>query len=259
MQAALSCRLLSPAGCSLLKMSDDLFRWQVELQGPPDSPFEGGTFILLINFPTTYPFKPPKVKFGTRIFHPNINQSGDICLDTLSSQWVPSISMAQVMLSITLLLSNPNPSDPINMEAATLLRNDPEAYNRMVRTMTGQQSRGGLRQARSEGQARNEEGVPGPDIAEEDAREGAEQEEEDVDEVGAGATGGGETDAEGNIEDGEDAAAEVIAAWVDPAEAEANAEVNNEEEAAAVEGVIADGVNPAGDETGDEANAEEGV
>ena len=85
-----------PAGCTLLQMDDNLFRWQVELQGPPDSPFEGGTFILLVNFPTTYPFKPPRVKFETRIFHPNINQSGDICLDTLSTQWVPSISMAQV-------------------------------------------------------------------------------------------------------------------------------------------------------------------
>ena len=85
-----------PSGCSLLQMGDDVFRWKVQVQGPPDSPFEGGTFTLLVLFPKTYPFKPPKVKFETRIFHPNINQSGDICLDTLSSQWVPSISMAQV-------------------------------------------------------------------------------------------------------------------------------------------------------------------
>ena len=85
-----------PAGCSLVHMGDDLFKWQVEVQGPPDSPFEGGTFTLLVTFPTSYPFKAPRVQFETRIFHPNINQSGDICLDTLSTQWVPSISMAQV-------------------------------------------------------------------------------------------------------------------------------------------------------------------
>ena len=85
-----------PPGCSLLQMGDDLFRWKVEVQGPPDSPFEGGTFTLLVIFPKTYPFQPPKVKFETRIFHPNINQSGDICLDTLAAQWVPSMSMAQV-------------------------------------------------------------------------------------------------------------------------------------------------------------------
>ena len=85
-----------PAGCSMVQMGDDLFSWHVEVNGPPDSPFEGGTFSLLVTFPTSYPFKPPKVKFETRVFHPNINHSGDICLDTLSKQWVPSISMAQV-------------------------------------------------------------------------------------------------------------------------------------------------------------------
>ena len=88
-----------PPGCNLVQMGDDLFRWHVEVQGPPDSPFEGGNFTLLFAFPSTYPFKPPKVKFETRIFHPNINHSGDMCLDTLSTQWVPSISMAQVKIS----------------------------------------------------------------------------------------------------------------------------------------------------------------
>ena len=82
-----------PPGCSVLQMGDDLSRWQVKVQGPPESSFEGGNFTLLVTFPPDYPFKPPKVKFETRIFHPNINQSGDICLDT---QWAPGLSMAQV-------------------------------------------------------------------------------------------------------------------------------------------------------------------
>jgi len=259
-----------PSGCSLLQMGDDVFRWKVQVQGPPDSPFEGSTFTLLVVFPKTYPFKPPKVKFETRIFHPNINQSGDICLDTLSSQWVPSISMAQVMLSITLLLSNPNPSDPINMEAARLLRNDPEEYNRRVRTMSGRRTlRTGIvrRQARSEVGGRQEEGVAGPDVAgaavgevegrnEEEVIAGeavgeqaAEQEEEDRDEVGADAAEGGEAHGEVNNV----LAAEVMAEDVDPADEEAN----SDEETAAAEGVVAEGVDPAEDENGDEENAEE--
>jgi len=231
-----------PPGCSIVQMGDDLFRWQVEVQGPPDSPYEGATFTLLVTFPTTYPFKPPKVQFETRIYHPNINQRGDICLDTLSTKWVPSISMAQVMLSITLLLSDPNPSDPINMQAARVLRNNPEEYNRMVRTMVGRQSRGGQRQAR------NEEGVAGPDIGDEDAREGAEQEEEVLNEVEAGAAGRGEADAEVNAVDEE----EVVA---DPADAEADhdGELDNEEEAAAVE--VAGGVDPAADKENAEEDA----
>jgi len=128
-----------PPGCTLLQMGDDIFRWYVEIQGPPDSPFEGGTYTLLVTFPSSYPFKPPRVKFETRIFHPNINQAGDICLDTISSQWAPSISMAQVLLSIIALLSDPNPSDPINWEAARVLREDPDNYNRMVRDMVARQ------------------------------------------------------------------------------------------------------------------------
>jgi len=131
-----------PPGCTLLQMGDDIFRWYVEIQGPPDSPFEGGTYTLLVTFPSSYPFKPPRVKFETRIFHPNINQAGDICLDTISSQWAPSISMAQVFMSIVALLSDPNPSDPINWEAARVLREDPDNYNRMVRDMVARQ-RGG--------------------------------------------------------------------------------------------------------------------
>ena len=138
-----------PPGCSVLQMGDDLSRWQVKVQGPPESSFEGGNFTLLVTFPPDYPFKPPKVKFETRIFHPNINQSGDICLDTLASQWAPSFSMAQVMLSIIQLLSHPNPSDPINLEAARMLQQDPESYHRRVRLMI-------MRQQEDEAEVTNE-------------------------------------------------------------------------------------------------------
>jgi len=131
-----------PPGCTLLQMGDDIFRWYVEIQGPPDSPFEGGTYTLLVIFPSSYPFKAPRVKFETRVLHPNINQAGDICLDTISSQWAPGISITQVLLSIIALLSDPNPSDPINWEAARVLREDPDNYNRMVRDMVARQ-RGG--------------------------------------------------------------------------------------------------------------------
>ena len=51
--------------------------------GPDESPFSGGVFFLNIHFPTDYPFKPPKVNFTTRIYHPNINSNGSICLDIL--------------------------------------------------------------------------------------------------------------------------------------------------------------------------------
>jgi hypothetical protein len=63
--------------------------------GPGDSPFQGGVFFLAIHFPTDYPFKPPKVNFTTRIYHPNINSNGSICLDILRDQWSPALTISK--------------------------------------------------------------------------------------------------------------------------------------------------------------------
>lgn len=76
-------------------------RWQrnscanVHEQG--DSPYAGGVFFLAIHFPTDYPFKPPKVNFTTRIYHPNINSNGSICLDILRDQWSPALTISKGM------------------------------------------------------------------------------------------------------------------------------------------------------------------
>jgi hypothetical protein len=63
--------------------------------GPTDSPYSGGVFFLAIHFPTDYPFKPPKVNFTTRIYHPNINGNGSICLDILRDQWSPALTISK--------------------------------------------------------------------------------------------------------------------------------------------------------------------
>ena len=67
------------------------------LQG--DSPYAGGVFFLSITFPTDYPFKPPKVSFTTKIYHPNINANGSICLDILRDQWSPALTISKGMLT----------------------------------------------------------------------------------------------------------------------------------------------------------------
>jgi len=73
--------------------------------GPPDSPYEGGVFFLDINFPQDYPFKPPNVRFTTKIYHCNVNDQGGICLDILKGEWSPALTISKVLLSICSLLT----------------------------------------------------------------------------------------------------------------------------------------------------------
>merc|ERR1719359_1242573 len=107
--------------------------WQATIMGPPDSPYEGGVFFLEITFPSDYPFKPPKVKFCTRIYHPNINPSGGICLDILKDQWSPALTICKVLLSICSLLTDPNPDDPLVPEIAQQLQRDKKKHDQTVR------------------------------------------------------------------------------------------------------------------------------
>jgi ubiquitin-protein ligase len=117
-----------------------------------DSPYSGGVFFLAIHFPTDYPFKPPKVNFTTRIYHPNINSNGSICLDILRDQWSPaltiskgkaialvvqdSVLMSTVLLSICSMLTDPNPDDPLVPEIAHVYKTDRSRYESTAREWT---------------------------------------------------------------------------------------------------------------------------
>ena len=92
--------------------------------GPEDSPFSGGVFFLNIHFPTDYPFKPPKFQFVTKIYHPNINSNGSICLDILKDQWSPALTVSKVLLSISSLLTDANPDDPLVPDIANQYKSD---------------------------------------------------------------------------------------------------------------------------------------
>ena len=92
--------------------------WTGTILGPADTVYAGGLFKLLINFPVTYPFKPPNIVFQTKIYHPNIDSSGNICLDILKSEWSPVLTIQKTLLSICSLLSDPNPEDPLDVDIA---------------------------------------------------------------------------------------------------------------------------------------------
>lgn len=97
----------------------NLSNFEVMLRGPPGTPYVGGCFKLAFDVPPDFPFKPPKVKFVTPIYHPNIDDRGNICLDTLSKAWTPALSIETVILTIMALLETPNPADPLSPSIAT--------------------------------------------------------------------------------------------------------------------------------------------
>ncbi len=115
---------------------DNIFEWDGMIIGPTKTPYEGGVFKLKIYFPTDYPYKPPKVTFVTKIYHPNINTSGIICLDILKTQWSPALTISKVLLSICSLLNDPNPNDPLMPEIAKQYVDDKNAYEKVAREWT---------------------------------------------------------------------------------------------------------------------------
>lgn len=80
--------------------------------------FTGGVFNLELFLPDDYPMTPPKIRFLTRIYHPNIDRLGRICLDVLKNNWSPALQIRTILLSIQALLGAPNPEDPLNEAVA---------------------------------------------------------------------------------------------------------------------------------------------
>ena len=82
-------------------VNDDIRHWKGKIFGPDDTPYFGGIFIIDITIPPDYPFKPPKMKFDTKVWHPNISsQTGAICLDILKNEWTPALTIRTALISL---------------------------------------------------------------------------------------------------------------------------------------------------------------
>ncbi|GAM19447.1 hypothetical protein SAMD00019534_026220, partial [Acytostelium subglobosum LB1] len=115
---------------------NDISSWKILMKGPIGTAYEKGYFMVTVVFPTGYPFKPPRVRFETKVYHCNISSDGLICLDVLKDQWSPALSVHKLMLSISSLLSNPNPHDPLDVVKAGVYRDNPNEYWNQAREWT---------------------------------------------------------------------------------------------------------------------------
>lgn len=134
-------------GFSAGLIDDDFFKWEVIIIGPPDTFYEGGMFKAVLNFPKEYPLRPPKMKFVSQMWHPNISKEGDVCISILhepgedsfgyeaaSERWNPVHTAETIILSVISMLSEGNDESPANLDAAIDWRNDFNgAYKKKVR------------------------------------------------------------------------------------------------------------------------------
>ncbi|ODV96664.1 hypothetical protein PACTADRAFT_74289 [Pachysolen tannophilus NRRL Y-2460] len=105
-------------GITAIPHEDNLRYFDVTIQGPQSSPYENGIFKLELYLPDDYPMVAPKVRFLTKIYHPNIDRLGRICLDVLKANWSPALQIRTILLSVQALLGAPNPDDPLANEVA---------------------------------------------------------------------------------------------------------------------------------------------
>jgi ubiquitin-conjugating enzyme E2 D/E len=117
-------------------LDTEFMNWEIIIYGPPDTPYEKGKFKLDIHFTTDHPFRPPKIKCKTKIYHPNISSKGHICIDILKTEWSPALSITKVLLSLSSLLNDPNTNDPLVQEIADIYEKDKKKYEKYAREWT---------------------------------------------------------------------------------------------------------------------------
>ena len=123
-------------GITAIPSEENVRHFQVSIEGPSDSPYEGGIFHLELFLPEGYPMDPPKVLFKTKIYHPNIDKLGRVCLDVLKEKWSPALQIRTILLSVQALLSTPNPDDSLDERIAKHWRENEDEALEKAREMT---------------------------------------------------------------------------------------------------------------------------
>jgi ubiquitin-conjugating enzyme E2 G2 len=125
---------------------DNFFLWEALIMGPDGTPYEGGVFTAVLQFPFDYPLNPPKMVFKDRLWHPNVYPNGEVCISILhppgddpthyelsSERWSPVQSVEKILISVVSMLAEPNIESPANVDAAKMWRDDRKQFNEKVK------------------------------------------------------------------------------------------------------------------------------
>jgi len=124
---------------------ENFFEWEALIEGPQDTPYEGGIFPATLTFPKDYPLSPPTMKFKCTMFHPNVYADGTVCISILhagedplgyesaAERWSPVQSIEKILLSVVSMLAEPNDESGANIDACKVWRSNRDEYNRIVR------------------------------------------------------------------------------------------------------------------------------
>ncbi|XP_022208332.1 ubiquitin-conjugating enzyme E2 L5 [Drosophila obscura] len=111
---------------------DNIFKWYGLLM-PVSPPYDKGAYKLEIDFPQQYPFKPPRLHINTKIYHPNVNERGQVCLPILEIEhWLPTSRIESVLNCLLATINDPQPDNAWSMDMANEYRNDPKKYYKIA-------------------------------------------------------------------------------------------------------------------------------
>ncbi|TIA89352.1 hypothetical protein E3P99_02139 [Wallemia hederae] len=131
------CQAKDNSGITVQMVDENPYHLLGSFAGPEDTPYEGGEFNVDIQVPDSYPFKPLKMKFITRVYHPNISsQTGLICLDILGKEWSPVLTLKSTLISLQSLLCSPVPEDPQDAVVAKVYTTDRKKFEATARLWT---------------------------------------------------------------------------------------------------------------------------
>ncbi|XP_024370418.1 NEDD8-conjugating enzyme Ubc12 [Physcomitrium patens] len=111
---------------------DNLLSLEITIR-PDEGHYQGGIFTFSFQISQVYPHEAPKVKCKTKVYHPNIDMEGNVCLNILREDWKPVLSINSIIYGLQYLFLDPNPDDPLNHEAAEVLRDNPRQFEQYVR------------------------------------------------------------------------------------------------------------------------------